>query len=490
MKHLGMKLINFATVTLGVFLLSLGTAYAQQFGSVVVSSERIAEGGPPGPSCAGGEIHDDGVPETSFGWISEVTDGMFADPFSPDSGFTYTEACVCLHGGDGTLNYEIEVWDDSGPGGGPGVSLGSVPAQATGVPAGLPGAWYSTDISSLGLEVGGGDTVYIGIRWDPSVEVGFFVCVDDSAGTPQINGHGRSNISVDWFDIPSSGFGDFYRSFLLRANGEPTDPVASFQVYKDFDDNNTGGVEIEIECTTGDPISSDATLYEFHDIFDLIEFKVQDFDNGELDCTITEDVPDGYEVTYCPGGSQSCNDTGCTYEEVEWGESFSCEITNHLQEVDVYVDKVWLDDQAVENGAHLFAGAKWECDPVADFGNRGFFNGGDHGFLWFVDPSTDSPGVFSDWDWFSFFPHFEGSTCSVTEAELDSDVLSDDSDCDDLEIFPGYEADLDEDDNPVPICTIINTRVYAGIPTLGDYGLVLLALLMLGVGFVGHRRFA
>jgi hypothetical protein len=38
-------------------------------------------------------------------------------------------------------------------------------------------------------------------------------------------------------------------------------------------------------------------------------------------------------------------------------------------------------------------------------------------------------------------------------------------------------------------CTITNTVFFEGIPTLNQYGLALLALLMLGVGFVGFRRF-
>jgi hypothetical protein len=38
-------------------------------------------------------------------------------------------------------------------------------------------------------------------------------------------------------------------------------------------------------------------------------------------------------------------------------------------------------------------------------------------------------------------------------------------------------------------CTITNTSFFEGIPTLNQYGLAILALLMLGVGFVGFRRF-
>jgi len=36
---------------------------------------------------------------------------------------------------------------------------------------------------------------------------------------------------------------------------------------------------------------------------------------------------------------------------------------------------------------------------------------------------------------------------------------------------------------------IVNTRLYAGIPTLSQYGLLLLMLMMMGVGAVAFRRF-
>ena len=39
-------------------------------------------------------------------------------------------------------------------------------------------------------------------------------------------------------------------------------------------------------------------------------------------------------------------------------------------------------------------------------------------------------------------------------------------------------------------CRIINTVFFEGIPTLSQWGMALLALLMLGVGMVGFRRFA
>jgi hypothetical protein len=39
-------------------------------------------------------------------------------------------------------------------------------------------------------------------------------------------------------------------------------------------------------------------------------------------------------------------------------------------------------------------------------------------------------------------------------------------------------------------CTITNTVFFEGIPTLNQYGLALLALLMLGAGWIAYRRIA
>ncbi len=39
-------------------------------------------------------------------------------------------------------------------------------------------------------------------------------------------------------------------------------------------------------------------------------------------------------------------------------------------------------------------------------------------------------------------------------------------------------------------CTFTNTVFFEGIPTLNRYGLLLMALLMLGIGAVGFRRFS
>jgi hypothetical protein len=56
-----------------------------------------------------------------------------------------------------------------------------------------------------------------------------------------------------------------------------------------------------------------------------------------------------------------------------------------------------------------------------------------------------------------------------------------DNGCGDLEVVSGTEGG--------DSCTITNLVFFEGIPTLSEYGMAIMALLMLGVGLVGFRRF-
>ena len=70
------------------------------------------------------------------------------------------------------------------------------------------------------------------------------------------------------------------------------------------------------------------------------------------------------------------------------------------------------------------------------------------------------------------------TTCSAWENIYPSEVESSD-DCGPRAIPAGGSSS----------CSITNTVFFEGIPTLSQYGLALMALLMLGVGVVGLRRF-
>jgi hypothetical protein len=73
----------------------------------------------------------------------------------------------------------------------------------------------------------------------------------------------------------------------------------------------------------------------------------------------------------------------------------------------------------------------------------------------------------------------EPATCSATEDIDQSGVESVELGCSGTTLSAGGSH----------TCVFTNTVFFEGIPTLNQYGLALLVLLTLGVGFVGLRRF-
>lgn len=263
---------------------------------------------------------------------------------------------------------------------------------------------------------------------------------------------------------------DFGTGFSYTEEGRllaPEDPDgeprarATFAVTKVFDDLNPAEVEVTISCNTGLPLEQTATIHQDDDV----TFVVTDFDNGALDCAVSEDpVPDGYDSFYSTDdgfsfpGTQACEFTG-----VEFGAARTCLIRNELRLVLVEVTKWWLDENPQFNSIE-YAKAGFECFNE-QFGAQAF------GILEFTgDGAVDG---------FFVYPHWDGTTrCDVHETLVDSGIEWDDSECRGLVLAPGKGAS----------CNIFNTRLYEGIPTLNRFGLALLTLTMLGLGFVTLRR--
>ena len=133
-------------------------------------------------------IHDDGTAENGYS-ANPATISRFhaVDKFTPASyPSTFTGVCVAfitIAGTPTTLNYDVVVYDDDGPGGAPGTLLGTVADVATGIPGGVSTlVFQTTDISSLGLNVTSG-SVYIGVSYVPTT-VNVFVASDESTTRP------------------------------------------------------------------------------------------------------------------------------------------------------------------------------------------------------------------------------------------------------------------------------------------------------------------
>jgi len=252
---------------------------------------------------------------------------------------------------------------------------------------------------------------------------------------------------------------------------------AGFNVTKDFTDDNPMPVDVYISCNTGIPLQQSFSITDpdTNGPFPGVGFVVKDYAAGQMDCRVWEDpVPGGYTESYVASGSGSASsvyadETGCYFEGVETG-SFTCAVTDSLDPTDVKVNKVWLGD-AADNDIELTAAATYSCFNVRDAADGPL--GTIQGLLEF-EGASDSD-LIED-----LYPSWLGNSyCQVNEVNVPSAAESDASDCANVEVT-----------TPPAECTIFNTVFFEGIPTLSEYGLALMALLMLGVGMVGFRRFA
>ncbi len=249
-----------------------------------------------------------------------------------------------------------------------------------------------------------------------------------------------------------------------------TNTRATFGVTKVFGDgNDEAEVAVAIDCNTGIILDQDKLLSNN----EYVEFVVTDFTEGTLNCFIVEgEVTDGYSATYTGDGI----DGGCEWEAINDGDAYTCEILNEPDEVEIEVTKIW-EIVGDNNNVDLEYSLRARCNNVYQPNNQEMTLGGNGYYKKIGYANGEGPAD----DEFSFWvrPGYPSSNCYVKERVYDS-AIEVDSNCGSLTVSAGVGA----------ACTITNTVFFEGIPTLSQYGMAIMALLMLGVGFVGFRRFA
>ena len=143
--------------------------------------------------------------------------------------------------------------------------------------------------------------------------------------------------------------------------------------------------------------------------------------------------------------------------------------------VDVTVHKIWEVNQYSGNVVPNDTTVVIWCNAEIENGNFDSTSG--YWFLPFevVGDTSSTVGV---------LPEYPSSICWATENIAYSEVEVDNQ-CGDSAGSAQMEISAGVGDE----CTITNTVFFEGIPTLNQYGLALLAVLTLGIGAVGMRRF-
>jgi hypothetical protein len=135
-------------------------------------------------------VKDDGSVETGWGWVPSVLSGEYVQVFerSEFSSGGIESVCVCWlrTRPDDSIDFDVVFYRDdvAKPGQPEATPFAVVPAHASGVPLGIVGQFYEVDVSNVELPPG---TVYIGPRWDASIDQFFFVCADTTPTTPFTN---------------------------------------------------------------------------------------------------------------------------------------------------------------------------------------------------------------------------------------------------------------------------------------------------------------
>lgn len=189
-----------------------------RFGDILVDNRihHVIQAGIDG--CDSGYGADDGIPENGYGWgIGTAFVQRFTPPSVP---FLLDEVCTAFTraGSDSTLSYHLVVYDDDGPGGGPGTLLEIEPSIVGAVPQWLNTVFGSILLDGNNIVVNEG-SVYVGVIWDEATEVGFYVAADESPDTPVQTGY-YSTDGVTW-DSLSTPFPQ-YRSLITRIGGYST----------------------------------------------------------------------------------------------------------------------------------------------------------------------------------------------------------------------------------------------------------------------------
>jgi hypothetical protein len=435
--------------------------------------------------------------------ISETTDN---DGFSiaPDSSRPATFACdastagnysatyTCDYGvdgtestGDGTATYEV-LCDVSEAVSDVSVNPDSGETLTTVVSTGGTGTFHVTftENADEGID---GELITCDLD-DGSVfsitSPGSFPAVIPAGGPPLVvtvegTDPGDTEVVQDvlrctYSDSGSEGTDVFWN--LVMQIGE----VATFTVFKDFTDENPNEVPVEISCDNGLPIRADSTVSEGSEV----TFVVGSFESGELNCEIFESpAPDGYMASYAASGDSDSGttDTSCVFTDVERGNENICIITNTPKPVDVVITKEWLFEGSFSDVINISYELTLFCDAVI-IGGHPIIDGASSevassvgGGVWYKEFHGTGPEIFTA----KVIPEYPSSDCYVVEDIFD-DTVETENNCGNLVVSAGHGAS----------CKVTNTVFFEGIPTLSQYGLAIMALLMLGVGMVGFRRFS
>lgn len=234
---------------------------------------------------------------------------------------------------------------------------------------------------------------------------------------------------------------------------------------------NDATVDVEIVCNSGLPLTQEATISATEGVIFVVEELL---DISAINCTISEkSVPVGYKE-WSVSNAGPLTEGGCLFVGGDGGNAFElneCDIINQALPTTFTVTTDWTVINDGGDAVNQVAGITIVCNAEIEGGVLDLDSGdwvyqdtlvGDDFVTVLVDTAID------------------GTECRAWDDVVDSAVDKSGSTC---------IGDFPLGPNSPNSCGFVYTVFFEGIPTLSQYGLAIMALLMLGVGFVGFRRF-
>ena len=252
--------------------------------------------------------------------------------------------------------------------------------------------------------------------------------------------------------------------------------VASFTVQKQYvDGNDETPVTLNIRCQTGLPLEQSFTVLPNPGPFGAleVEFTVDNFGDGALNCEVYETEPANYSPTYECFSEGDCTATEavCSFTGVSGGQENLCVIRNYPDPVEVVIATEWLfnSEELVDSD---FVNVDLYCRNLSD--GDGSLSGNTMSWSWLLNSASEPVSAM-------VYPRWDGGTECRTEVSAPNSAIESANGCADWTPVNLGDGTL--------TCTITNTVFFEGIPTLSPLGLALAALLLSGTGLLAARRF-
>jgi hypothetical protein len=275
--------------------------------------------------------------------------------------------------------------------------------------------------------------------------------------------------------LAETGFESLAITVPRGCPGNGNSEVASFTVQKQYvDDNDQTPVTLNIRCQTGLPLEQSFEVLPNPGPFGAleVEFTVDSFVDGALNCEVFETAPVSYTPSYECFSEGDCAATAsaCSFTGVTGGQENLCVIRNYPDPVNVTVVSEWFYNNDEVAGGSV----------RVDLFCRGLYDGDGHlagdtmTWSWLLDSQSGPVSA-------TVYPRFDGASECRTETSSPLSAVESISSCSEW--------------TPVALgagaltCTVTNTVFFEGIPALDPLALLLASLLLLTTGLFAARRF-